>query len=96
MPDWRPERFEQFWDYYNYKVNRAAAVKAWDALKPDDALIDHMARTLKKQKKSDLWKKGVGVPYPATWLHNERWKDAVPEPPPAAGSGYWADDPEVM
>lgn len=96
VPDWRPERFEQFWDYYGLKVNRAQAVAEWDALKPDDALIDHMARTLRRQKQSELWQRGRGIPYPSTWLHQRRWTDEAVDHPQASRSGYWADDPEVM
>lgn len=98
--DWRPQRFEQFWNYYGMKVNRQRAIKEWDKLRPDDALIDHMARTLKRQKKSEMWKRGVGIPHPAQWLKDRRWEDedvgpACPQATPAGGRA-WAPDPEVV
>lgn len=95
-PDWRPERFEQFWNFYGMKVNRQRAIKEWDKLHPDDQLIDHMARTLKRQKKSDLWSRGIGVPHPAQWLKDRRWEDEDVSPPTVSGQGGgWAPDPEV-
>lgn len=95
-PDWRPERFEQFWNFYGMKVNRQRAIKEWDKLHPDDKLIDHMARTLKRQKRSDMWSRGIGIPHPAQWLKDRRWEDEDVSPPVApVQSAGWAPDPEV-
>lgn len=98
VPDWNPVRFEQFWNYYGLKVDRVRAVAEWDALKPDDALIDHMARTLKRQKQSELWRRGIGIPHPARWLRNRRWEDedVGPREQPLETDGDWAPDPEVI
>ena len=96
-PDWKPERFEQFWNFYGVKVNRQRAIKEWDKLHPDDALIDQMARTLKRQKRSDLWSRGIGIPHPAQWLKVRRWEDEEIAPPSRqASSPAWAPDPEVI
>ena len=79
MPKWKPERFAAFWDYYRQHARgeaRMDAVRAWDNLKPDDALIRTMAHALTRQVESEDWRRGVGIPYAATWLNNRRWEDA--------------------
>ena len=46
VPEWKPERFEKFWEYYRTHGrdnDRAGAVREWDRLKPEDDLIDTMA-----------------------------------------------------
>ena len=81
MPDWKPERFAKFWDYYpavdetGRKPARARAAKAWDKLRPDDDTIDRMAAALRDQKKSKLWKRKIGIPYASTWLNGRMWEE---------------------
>ena len=77
-PDWKPERFAGLWDYYPRKgrKNKQRAIHAWDKLKPDDALIDTMARALTKLKATEEWQRNIGIPHVATWLNGERWHDA--------------------
>lgn len=96
-PDWKPERFAAFWNYYrkipgedgrNRNENRQAAMRAWDRLQPDDALIDTIAKALLRQRTTPEWTRGVGIPMAATYLNQRRWEDA-PEAaeaePPAEG-----------
>ena len=80
VPNWKPERFEGLWKFYPQegRKNRKAAVRAWDKLKPDDTLIRRIGQSLKVQMQSEMWKKGVGIPYLSTYLNGERWTD-VPE-----------------
>lgn len=80
-PTWKPERFEGFWAYYPRGENRMGAVRAWDKLKPDDALIDTIGRALQVLKASPAWRDGVGVPYAATFLNGRRWEDATAKRP---------------
>lgn len=77
-PDWKPERFAGLWIYYPAKgrKNKQRAIQAWDKLKPDDALIDRIARSLAKLKATEEWQRDVGIPYVATFLNGERWRDA--------------------
>ena len=80
VPDWKPERFEKFWEFYRDNArgeDRAGAVREWDRLRPDDELIDTMAKALQAQVATDEWKRGVGIPYACRWLKNERWKDSL-------------------
>ena len=74
-PDWKPERFADFWAAYPCGRSKQAAIKAWDKLKPDDALLVVMARALKRQMASEEWQRGIGIPYASTWLDNRRWED---------------------
>ena len=70
---------------------------AWDKLKPDDALIDRIAKALVKLKATEEWQRGIGIPYVATFLRGARWTDAdeLDAPDRTVGSG-WADDDEVL
>lgn len=74
-PAWKPERFAAFWKYYPRGESKRTAIAAWDKLKPDDALIDDIARALKRQMASEEWQRGVGIPYAATYLNQRRWED---------------------
>lgn len=77
-PDWKPERFAGLWVYYpkRGRQNKQDAMDAWDNLRPSDELIDTIALALKKLKASDLWQRGHGIPYVATFLRNARWENA--------------------
>lgn len=79
-PDWKPERFAGFWDYYPRGENKQAAIRAWDKLRPSDELIDTMAQALKRQAASEGWQAGIGIPYAATWLNQRRWEDEDKRP----------------
>ena len=83
-PAWNPERFEAFWNYYPRGEDRLGAVAEWDKLRPDDALIDRMARALSRQMASEEWQRGIGIPYACRWLRKRRWED-VPTHLPASG-----------
>lgn len=97
VPDWEPEMFERFWQAYPRGEDRKTAVKQWDALKPDRELMFRMSAALDRQKQSDEWRRGVGIPYACRWLSNRRWEDENRAPAVLPGrSGYWAADPEVM
>ena len=98
---WKPERFEKFWDYYprmsdGSKPAKARAARAWDKLKPDDATIRAMATALQRQMQSELWSRGVGIPYASSWLNARRWEDdwQPPEDPEAEDFAGEEDLPE--
>ena len=85
-PDWKPERFDGLWKFYPAKGRKSKqdAMDAWDALKPDDALVDTIARALKKLKATEEWQRDVGIPYVATFLRGQRWLDAEETDEPEA------------
>lgn len=74
-PDWKPDRFADFWQAYPRGESKQAAINAWDRLKPDDDLLEAMARGLMRQLKSEMWQEGIGIPYASTWLNQRRWED---------------------
>lgn len=100
-PNWKPERFSGLWQFYpkDGRKDKQRAMDAWDKLHPDDALIDTIARALVKLKATEDWKRGIGIPYVATFLNGARWADAdeldTPNDQADAGSG-WAEDKEVL
>lgn len=100
-PDWKPERFAGLWQFYPKKgrKDKQSAMDAWDKLHPDDALIDTIARALIKLTATEDWKRGIGIPYVATFLNGSRWKDAdeldAPDNP-SGSDGGWAEDEEVL
>lgn len=77
---WKPERFEKFWSFFpngtSGKGSKQRAAAAWDKLKPDDQLLSEIAKALEKQKATEMWSRGVGIPYASTYLNGRRWKDA--------------------
>jgi len=73
------ERFETFWGAYPKKTGRKVALKSFKKIKPDEELLAKMLSSIEKAKQSDQWKRDNGqyIPYPATWLNQERWEDEV-------------------
>ena len=74
-PDWKPERFARFWDYYPLHKSKQAAIRAWDKLKPSDELLKVIGIALRRQKAAcslagDEWKL-----HASTYLNNARWTD---------------------
>jgi hypothetical protein len=76
------ERFERFWTAYPRKAGKGAAEKAWNSLKPDEALLQSMLTAITAQKSSSQWQRDNGqyIPYPATWLNQRRWEDEAAQP----------------
>lgn len=75
-PRHAPEWFETFYQDYPRKCNRAAAVRAWDKLKPDSRLFGIILDALEQQKRSEQWQRGY-IPHPSTWLNQARWEDEI-------------------
>lgn len=79
QPDWKPDIFAAFWKSYppvnGKRPAKARALKAWNKLKPDDKTIGLMSEALQRDKSSEMWKKGIGIPYASTWLNGRYWED---------------------
>ena len=71
------ERFDEFWKSYPRKSNKGGARKAWKKLSPGKELFAKIMAALEVAKKCEQWTKDRGqfIPYPATWLNQERWDD---------------------
>lgn len=101
VPDCMPEAFAAFWKAYPRGESKQAAIRAWDCLAPTREDLRAMASGLQRAKESALWKKGMGIPYAATWLNQRRWLDETDKLPPESltapdEGGYWTDDPEAL
>lgn len=89
VPDYEPELFERFWAAYPRGEDRQGAVAEWDSLRPDRETMLAMSRALVRQKASEEWQRGIGIPYAVRWLRRRRWEDEIkaPVPPPERGGG---------
>lgn len=69
--------FEAFWKAYPKKVAKEAARKAWEKIKPDEALGKEIIQAVEAAKKTTGWQKEKGqyIPHPATYLNGKRWED---------------------
>lgn len=70
--------FDTFWSAYPRKVGKGAAKKSFEkALKKTD--LKTILNAVEAQKQSTQWQRDGGdfIPYPATWLNQERWDDDV-------------------
>jgi len=74
-PAWEPEMFERFWKAYPRGEDKAGARREWDKLKPDRKLMQTMSAALDRDKASDEWQRGIGIPYACRWLSHRRWED---------------------
>lgn len=71
------DEFEQFWKAYPRKIAKGAARRAWiktSTLRPP---VEKLLKAIIVAKASEQWLKegGAFIPYPATWLNQERWED---------------------
>ena len=88
-PDYRPDTFARFWAAYPRGEDKQGAIAAWDELKPDDATLQAMSRALVRQRASEEWQRGIGIPYAVRWLRRRRWEDEIkaPVPQPESAGG---------
>ena len=87
-PRYCPELFRQFWENYPRHEDRQGAVKAWDALRPDRELFHTLTAALDRQRGSDAWQRGIGIPYAMRWLGRRRWEDEPMEAPKEPRRGW--------
>ena len=67
--------FERFWKAYPRGEDKAGAAAEWDALKPERETMKIMGAALRRQKQSEDWQRGIGIPYAVRWLRRRRWED---------------------
>lgn len=82
LTDEQVDQFEQFWRIYPRKVGKGRARMSFaNALTKTSA--NDILRALSWQVQQHDWIKegGVYVPYPATWLNDERWEDEPTKTP---------------
>jgi anti-sigma-K factor RskA len=76
------DSFQRFWERYPRKVNRIAAVKAWNKLRPSPELVARILEALEWQV--EQWEDPQYTPHASSYLNNERWNDERPQPKPKA------------
>ena len=67
--------FETFWEIYPKKVAKKEALKSFSRIKNLDNEFDNIIKGLNAWKKTRQWNQIQYIPYPSTWLNQERWKD---------------------
>jgi len=77
--------FKRFWDAYPKKDAKAAALKAFTKLNPDDVLLSVIHKAIDAKRNTEQWTKENGkfVPMASTWLNGRRWEDEVQTTQPA-------------
>ena len=87
-PDWKPERFSAFWNFYPLHKSKQATIRAWDKLKPSDELLAVIGKALmrqiaeKKQEAERFRKPFEWKMYASTYLNGARWTDEAEETMP--------------
>jgi hypothetical protein len=86
--------FLRFWSAYPRRVSKADAVKAWGKLAPSAELVEEILTSIERQKHDShlLGNQKQYIPYPASWLNAERWKDEVNTQPTVSGNGRHKPD----
>lgn len=67
--------FIQFWTFWQKRVAKADAMKAWMNINPKEYAAIFAAVPVHFQQQS--WKDHTYVPYPASWLRGRRWEDEI-------------------
>lgn len=73
------KQFDKFWQAYPKKVSKKQAQKSWKKINPSLELFEKILKALEMVKQTEQWEKDNGkfIPYPATWLNQERWTDEI-------------------
>ncbi len=71
------QAFKTFWNEYPKKVNKKGCFKSFKNIKNLKEEMPLIMASLERFKKSKEWLKDAGqfIPYPTTWINQERWKD---------------------
>ena len=70
--------FSSFWEIYPRREAKQEAVRVWNALNPDDALLATIIASLKTQIGAGKFSTETKfIPLPTTWLNQRRWEDEV-------------------
>ena len=73
------QEFEKFWNVYPKKRSKGQAEKTFSKLKLDKQLMETILAAIDRAKISEDWQKENGkyIPYQATWLNAQGWKDEI-------------------
>lgn len=78
------ELFDKFWEVYPKKIGKKCAYNSFKKIKNLDEEFEKIIQVVEDLKQSKNWKKNNGqfIPYPTTFLNQERWKDEVSDNDP--------------
>lgn len=77
---WEPEKFAEFWKNYSVNVRggrKKAAIREWDELRPDDAMLARMYKGLELQIIYGTIAYGGMIPAADEWLEMRGWEFAL-------------------
>ena len=76
------QMFEAFWVLYPKKINKRQCFTAFCNIKGLEKEFESIIKALKEDRSSEQWQRDNGkfIPYPLTWLHQERWKSTFEAP----------------
>lgn len=71
--------FDEFWKAWPKHEGKALALKAFEKLKPNAALLTVMLKAIEARRNTESWLKDGGkfIPLPATWINGRRWEDEL-------------------
>ena len=71
--------FDIFWKAYPKKKSKGDARKAWAQTEKIRPELQELLKVIANYCKSEDWQKDGGkwIPYPATFLRDERWEDEM-------------------
>ncbi len=70
-----PDSFAAFWQLFPRRVAKKAAEKAWSRVATSPEAIEQIMAGLRAQLPAMLKQERKFVPYPATWLNQQRFED---------------------
>jgi len=71
-------KFLKFWDVYPLKKAKGKARESWDNI--DSKHYDTIIADIPKRKSKDTFWIDGKIPYPSTYLNQERWEDDITDP----------------
>lgn len=74
----REKYFDKFWKTYPRRANKLKARIAWQCLPVDVGLYEKILQSVGLYKLSQQWQDANYIPYPETFLNNEKWEDDIP------------------
>lgn len=75
------QAFNEFWNLYPRKVNKKGCFKSFKNIKNLSTELPLILDAVERFKNSKSWQKDNGqyIPYPTTFINQERWKDEQQE-----------------
>lgn len=71
------EKFDLFWDAFNFKKGRTPALKSWMRIKMNDDLFNKIIKGAKQYciERKEIIKRGGTPKWAQGWLTDKRWED---------------------